>query len=49
MDSVHQARGLTRRTQSMADQTDVGMEREAHGPTMSTGLQVLRPLLCFLV
>ena len=37
---VHQDRRLTEPLQSMADQTDVGMEREDLGPMMSTGLQV---------
>ena len=40
VDGVHQDRGLTEPMQSMVDLTDVGMEREDHGPTMSTECQV---------
>ena len=37
---VLQGHMLTELMQNMADLTDVGMEREDLGPTMSTGLQV---------
>ena len=39
-DGVHQDRGLTGPLLNMADQTDVEMEREDHGPMMFTGFQV---------
>ena len=37
---VHQGRVLNIPLQSMVDQTDVGMEKEEHGPMMSTDFQV---------
>ena len=42
---VHQDRGLTEPMPSMADQTDVGKEREVAGQTMSTGFQVIHVLV----
>ena len=45
--SVSQDRGLTEPMPSMADQTDVGMEREVAGPMMSTGFMVWECALWF--
>lgn len=38
--SVFQDPGLSIPMLNMDDQTDVGMEKEGHGPTMSTGFMV---------
>ena len=46
---VHLDRGLTEPMPSMADQTDVGMEREDLGQMMSTGCQVSVKISAFSV
>lgn len=44
--SVFQDPGLSIPMLNMDDQTDVGMEKEGRGPTMSTGFMVCECSLC---